>query len=318
MRIIIFTSWGGTYAIPVLKSLFKEDVEIVTIFSQGIHWGRILEYHPSYYLNYKDNVSEMIAREGFKNHEIIRTANDDAIIDFVKDNNIDYIFTIAYGEILKKEIIDAPKKGVINFHSGLLPENQGADPIASVLMNNITETGISVHYIDEGIDTGDIILRKTIRRDTQDSYDSLQLKLGFATSKIIPELLDNLSNTKITALQQDSSKKKYYKKLDMDNGLFNFSMSSKAIDSLVKTFSGYYKKAYFEYQQYKIYVSNCEIIDHSHGYQASELVDQGLGYMVVGTSDGVVLLKNIIVDDLNDELSTQLLNNIFNKTVKNI
>jgi len=319
MRIVIFTSWGGAYANPILKSLLNNNkLEIVRIYSQGVHMKRISNYHPSYYLNYKDNVSEMIRRQKYEDFNIIKSANDKEIIHFVKENKIDYIFTIGYGEILKKEIINAPIKGVINFHPGLLPENQGADPISSVILNNIKTTGVTVHFIDEGVDTGDIILRKEWTYSQEISYIALQLELGFFSASFIEMLLEILSQERINTIKQDNTKSKYYKKPNDEQGLFNFNMSSEEICRIVKTFSGQHQKAYFVFKKHRIYVGNCEIIKNVKGYEETEIIDQALGYLCIASKNGAVLLKEITIDDLNVDLSNQLINILFDITSKKI
>ena len=86
----------------------------------------------------------------------------DHIQPFEEITNFDYIFTIGYGEIIKKELIKEARNKIINFHPGLLPENCGADPFISSLTNKNEKSGVTLHYIDEGIDSGEILLRKEI------------------------------------------------------------------------------------------------------------------------------------------------------------
>ena len=317
MRIVIFTAWGGLSSAPILNQLFKNDaVEIVKIYSQGVYWKKIKEYHPSYYLNYKDNIAAMIDREDYSNFEVVKSANEPQVVEFIKNNNIDYIFTIGYGEILKKEIINAPQKAIINFHPGLLPENKGADPVASVIANSNSKAGFTFHYIDEGVDTGDILYRKEIDCLRTDNYDLLQLKIGIQTAIVLDEFIKSLIEEKIIQIEQKEGEGGYFKKLKNSQALFNFRMNGQEISRIVNTFSGNYSKAYFEFLNQKIYVGSCEFIENKASYKQTELVDQGLGYLVVACSDGVVLLKSVFIGDLRLDLSNQLLNKLFNKHIK--
>ena len=319
MRIVIFTAWGGLFPIPILNQLLGNDsIEVVKIYTQGIHWKRIKEYHPSYYLNYKDNVAAMIERKEYSDFEIIISANQPEVVQFIKENSIDCIFTIGYGEILEKGVINAPKKGIINFHPGLLPENKGADPFASSIFNNEFKTGVTFHYIDEGIDTGDIIYRKEIECLKSDNYDLLQLKIGIQATIELNEFIKSLIEEKSLRIGQKKGDGSYFNKLKNSQRLFNFRMNGQEICRIVNTFSGGNGKSYFQFLSHKIYVGSCEFIENKVSYEKTDLVDQGLGYLVVACSDGLVLLKSLFVDDLTLDLSNQLLNELFHKGVKDI
>ena len=319
MKIVIFTAWGGAGVNPVLKKLINNrNFEIIRIFSQGIHFNRISKYHPKYYLNYKDNVSEMLEREGFNNHSIIKSANSQSVINFINENNIEYVFAIGFGEILKEQIIKAPKKGVVNFHPGLLPENRGADPYSAVLINNIKTTGVTIHYIDEGIDTGDIILRKEYIYTDGISYTALQIELGFLAAALTNQLYELLRVEKSSAIKQDTNNMKYFRKPSDEHALLDFQMTSEEICRRINTFNGFYQKAHFKIEKHCVYVGSCEIIKNVSGYAVNEVIDQALGYLCVATCNGAVLLKDLNVDDLGTNLSNQLLNKIFNKSLKYI
>ena len=316
MRVVILCGWGGKFIPPILKKLSQSNLNVVKIYSLGVYWERIKASSPSYFLNYKDNIAEVIERIGYEPYEIVSSVNNKHIIELIKSSNIDYIFTIGYGEILKKEIINAPLKGIINFHPGLLPENQGADPIAAVLLNDLNLSGVTFHYIDEGIDTGKVIIKNQMHCPSGISYAALQLMLGFHAASLIEELIEILTDANVAPIEQDKSKQQYFKKLTPKQGQIKFAMKSEMILRIVNTFSDFPKKAYFLYNNHEIYVGNCEIIENAKGYAPAEIIDQGLGYLCVATDDSAVLLKDLFVGDMCKDLSNQFLNKFINSNTR--
>jgi methionyl-tRNA formyltransferase len=113
------------------------------------------------------------------------TINSKDFIEYIKTNRIDLIVSIASPKIFKKEILTAPRKGCINYHTALLPRYRGRQPLFWALLNEEKDVGISIHKIDEKLDNGPIIIQKKIPVDSKDSLHSLYLK----TIKIGPMLL---------------------------------------------------------------------------------------------------------------------------------
>ena len=102
---------------------------------------------------------------------------DEKIIEKIKEINPDLIIVVAYGKILPKEIIDIPKYGIINVHSSLLPKYRGASPIHSAILNGDTKSGVSIMYIEEGLDSGDVILQESCDILENDTLGTLHDKL---------------------------------------------------------------------------------------------------------------------------------------------
>jgi methionyl-tRNA formyltransferase len=109
------------------------------------------------------------------------------------------------------ELLSLPPRGFINFHYGLLPQCRGPQPILRHLLNNDTETGVTVHKVDEGIDTGAIIMQEKIPIENNDTYGTLQTKLAYLAAKQAANLLKILNyGSIIPAVVQDEQKANYY------------------------------------------------------------------------------------------------------------
>ena len=104
--------------------------------------------------------------------------NQREFVEFLKQESPDLIVVAAYGQILKREVLEIPKWGCINVHASLLPRYRGADPIRWMLLRGEKEAGVSIMLMDEGMDTGPILGQKALPIEVEDNYGSLTKKLG--------------------------------------------------------------------------------------------------------------------------------------------
>ena len=123
--------------------------------------------------------------------------------------NVGLMMTFPY--MITPEILALPEKGFINFHYGLLPQCRGPHPILWHLLNNDAECGVTVHKVDEGIDTGAIIMQEKLTIGPEDTYGLLQGKLAFLAAKLAQNLLKILSyGSVVPATAQDETKARYF------------------------------------------------------------------------------------------------------------
>ena len=134
-----------------------------------------------------------------------KKVKDEKIIKKIKEINPDLIVVVAYGKILPKEIIDIPKYGIINVHSSLLPKYRGASPIHSAILNGDTESGVSIMYIEEGLDSGDVILQESCDILENDTLGTLHDKLKDLGAIVLEKALKLIEEGKVEATKQDES-----------------------------------------------------------------------------------------------------------------
>lgn len=148
-------------------------------------------------------------------HEIkAHKANSIRFIKKIKKLNPDVILVGSWGEIIKKEIINLPKVAFINCHPSLLPTHRGSNPYASTIKNNENKTGVTFHLVNEGIDTGEILLQKDVNISEDDTGESLKNKCAFLAKNSVSELLDKLEKAELIPKKQDESKASYFPKLN--------------------------------------------------------------------------------------------------------
>ncbi len=152
----------------------------------------------------------------------------------IKGLEPDLIVTAAYGRILTKAVLDVPRFGCINVHGSLLPKYRGAAPIQWALINGDSVTGITTMFMDEGMDTGDILLRKELAippdMNAQELYDSL-MPLG---ASALMDTLNALENGTLNRVPQDHSKAVNVPMMTRETGLIDWNMSAGKIHNLVR------------------------------------------------------------------------------------
>ena len=146
---------------------------------------------------------------------------EDILIEFIKNNNIEFLISFGYRRLIKSEILKHFKKNAINLHISYLPWNKGADPNLWSFLD-ATPTGVSIHIINEKIDEGDILCQKYINFNAEETLESTYQKLNekiielfkFNWLKIINEKLDPIKQNNIGTYHKKSDKIKYSDLLD--------------------------------------------------------------------------------------------------------
>lgn len=131
-----------------------------------------------------------------KNEEFIR---------HIESMKPEYICVVAYGKILPKELIEIPTKGSINVHGSLLPKYRGAAPIQWAVLNGDKETGITTMYMDEGMDTGDMILKETVQIGENETTGELWERLAKVGGKLLVETIKQIEEGTAPRIKQEGN-----------------------------------------------------------------------------------------------------------------
>ena len=144
--------------------------------------------------------------------EDVETAEDKIDLEFLNQVKPDMIVSYNYRNILGKELIDFPEKGAINLHISLLPYNRGADPNPWSFLEN-TPKGITIHMIDEGIDSGDILVQKEVKFDeTRETLATSYNKLHYEIKKMFKDTWEDIKLGKIEPKKQKGKGSIHFKK----------------------------------------------------------------------------------------------------------
>ncbi len=137
-------------------------------------------------------VKEYALEKNLKIYQPLKVRNNFEFIEEIKSLNPDMLCVVAYGKILPKELLEIPKYGSINVHGSLLPKYRGAAPIQWSVLNGDSETGITTMFMDEGMDTGDMILQEKVTIDKEETTGELWDKLSKIGAKLLVETVKNI------------------------------------------------------------------------------------------------------------------------------
>lgn len=142
------------------------------------------------------------------------------------NESFDLGITAQYGGLIPKKILQAPRYGILNVHTSLLPAYRGASPIQSAIMNGDTETGITIIHMDEGLDTGPILAQKKITIEPDDTAPIVEQKLANLGTSLLLDTIPQFIHGKISPRPQDEARASYCQQLTRDNGHVDWSQTS--------------------------------------------------------------------------------------------
>ncbi len=147
-------------------------------------------------------VKQAALRGGLEIYQPVKL-KDPSVVEFISRLKPDAIVVVAYGHILPQWMIDLPRHGCINLHASLLPKYRGAAPIQWALMCGEAVTGVTTMRIDAGLDTGDILLKREVEIDEDDTSETLSARLSHVGADLMAETLQRLEGGDLTAQPQD-------------------------------------------------------------------------------------------------------------------
>ena len=215
------------FAVPVLEALTESKHEVVAVVTQPDKRkgrGKEMQYTP---------VKTAALNHGIEVYQPAKV-KDEEFQNVLRDINADVIVVVAFGQILPPSIIHMPKYGCINVHASLLPKYRGAAPIQWAVIDGEKETGITTMQMDEGLDTGDMMLKEVVPVDKKETGGSLHDKLAACGGKIILETLQKVEDGTVIYTKQDDSKSNYAKMLDKNLGKIDFTKKAVEIERLIR------------------------------------------------------------------------------------
>lgn len=215
------------FAVQSLESLFREGHKISLVITQKDKAkGRGKKILPT-------PVKEKALELGLEVYQP-DSVNSDESISKLTEIAPDCIVVVAFGQILKKEVLKLPKYGCLNIHASILPKYRGAAPINWAIINGEKDTGVTIMEMDEGLDTGDILKVKTIPIDEDDDSNTVHDKLAVLGSKLIIETLDDIEKDNINKIPQDDELHTYAPMLSKKTGRIDWNSNGDNIINLIR------------------------------------------------------------------------------------
>lgn len=216
------------FAVPALKALHESDHEIVCVYTQPPRpkgRGQKIQSSPVHEYAQQKNIPVFHPKSLKK---------EDAQKEFTA-HNLDLAVVAAYGLILPKTVLDAPKYGCINIHASLLPRWRGASPIQRAIWEGDSETGITLMQMDEGLDTGAMIALEKITISPQTTASSLHDDLATLGGKMVLDVIQRLSSQgKISSTPQPESGTTYAHMLKKEDGKIDWNNTAAQINRQIR------------------------------------------------------------------------------------
>ena len=165
---------------------------------------KLLPFIPNYYSSY------LWTKRNKMNYISAADVNNENIVQQIRSVKPDLIISVSMNQIIKKQILEMPCKGCINVHCAPLPKYAGMSPYVWVLANNEDHSAATIHYMEEGLDTGDIIVQEKVNVVKNDSAFSLFCRCCQLASKLLVKVVDEIEAGTVTSYKQDLSKKTYF------------------------------------------------------------------------------------------------------------
>lgn len=218
--------------------------------------------------------------------------NNEVSIAKLKEISPDVIVVVAYGQILKEEILTLPKYGCINVHASLLPKYRGAAPINWVIIKGEKMTGITTMHMEKGLDTGDMLLKKETPIGENETAGELHDRLMEIGANLLVETLTGLEQDSIIKIPQDHRLSSYAPIMDKNLGRIDWNKSATEIKNLVRGTEPW-PSAFTKYKNDKIKIFNVEVLKKFEEGQPGQVVKVSNEGIFVNSFDDCLLVKEI-------------------------
>lgn len=237
------------FAVACLKGLVEANYEVCAVFTQPDKpRGRKMVMTPPDVKVYAEKLNLPVYQP--------TTLKDGKALEIIKGYEPDVIVVAAYGKILPKSIIDYPKYGCINVHGSILPKYRGAAPIQWSVINGDQETGVTTMQMNEGLDTGDMLLVEKMPIAIDDTAESVFDKLAVMGGEVIVKTLKLAEEGKLTPVKQDESQSSYAPMLDKSVSEIDFTKDALTVHNLIRgLYSWPIAQTTFKGKRLKIYKS---------------------------------------------------------------
>jgi methionyl-tRNA formyltransferase len=218
------------FAVPALGALIEAGYEVVRVYTQPPRpAGRGRKTRPSPVQAFAEGSGiEVLAP---------RSLRDDEVQSGFAALDADAAVVSAYGLILPKPVLDAPRLGCLNIHASLLPRWRGAAPIQRAIMAGDAETGVTIMQMDEGLDTGPMLLKEAIGIDAGITSETLHDRLSEIGARLIVDALDGLAEGRIRPIPQPAEGATYADKITPEDGRLDWRRPAAELECLVRALS---------------------------------------------------------------------------------
>lgn len=273
------------FAVTVLEGLLNTKHEVGLVATQpdkAKNRGKKIQYTP---------VKEKALEHNIKVLQPEKVRGNEEFLEELKDYRPDIIVVAAYGQILPKEVLELPKYGCINVHASLLPRLRGAAPIQRAIIEGDEETGVTIMQMSEGLDTGDMLAKESIKIGTM-NYSMLHDALAEIGARLMVYTLDLIEEGKISPEPQDDSKSSYAKMVFKQEGKIDFTRQPEAVERLIRGFDPW-PGAFCEYEDMVMKLWKAQPLCENTGKEPGTIIEVSARGIKIACGDGALLVSEI-------------------------
>lgn len=273
------------FSVPSLKCLIERH-EVIGVFTQPDRpkgRGNKLTMSP---------VKEIALKYNIPVYQPIRIKNDIDMINIIKDLQPDLIIVVAFGQILPKVILDIPKYGCINLHASLLPKFRGAAPINWAIIKGEKESGNTTMLMNEGLDTGDMLLSQRVSITEEMNAGNLHDILMENGAELLLDTIDGVVSGNIICTKQVDDESTYASMLNKELAKINWEDSSQNISNLIRGLNPG-PIAYTHYNEEVMKIYDSEVLNIRPTLLPGNIIDVTKEGVKVATTNGVLLIKKL-------------------------
>lgn len=274
------------FAVGTLEALIKAGHRITMVVTQPDKpkgRGHSVQYTP---------VKEVALKCNLPIYQPIKIRGEIAE-DYLEKTPADVIVVVAFGQIIPKRILEMKKYGCINVHASLLPKYRGAAPIQWAVIDGEKESGVTTMQMDEGLDTGDMLMKTVVPLDEKETGGSLFDKLSQAGAKLCVETLKKLEKGELTPEKQGESPTAYAAMLTKEMGKIEWTKDAASIERLVRGLNPW-PSAYTKLNGKTLKIWECQVIpqDASKG-ECGEILEVTKDSMIVQAGKDALAVREL-------------------------
>lgn len=273
------------FAVGALESIIKAGHEVTAVVTQPDKpkgRGKELQISP---------VKACALKYGIKVFQPEKIKMPEAV-EILRTFESDIFVVAAFGQILSKEILDMPKYGCVNIHASLLPKYRGAAPIQWAVIDGEEETGVTIQQMNEGVDTGDILMQEVVKLDPKETGASLFDKLADCGAQLIIKTLPEIEKGSLTPVKQDDSKSTHAKMLKKDMGKLDFSQEAIVLERKIRGLNSW-PSAYTYFKGKTLKIWDADVVDQNVAGECGTVCEVTKDSFCIKTGKGYLRIKEV-------------------------
>lgn len=273
------------FAVGTLEALLESEHEVTAVVTQPDKpkgRGKAMQFTP---------IKEVAVTAGVPVYQPKRVREAEAVKQLA-DTDADVIVVVAFGQIIPKEILEMKKYGCINVHASLLPKYRGAAPIQWAVIDGEKESGVTTMQMDEGLDTGDMLLKCVVPVEEKETGGSLFDKLSEAGAGLLLKTLEGLEKGGLVAEKQGETTTAYAKMLKKDMGLIDWKQSAVQIERLIRGLNPW-PSAYTHLDGKTLKIWQADVMEDESGKEPGQVVALANDSLQVQTGKGILKIREL-------------------------